>query len=676
MHHVLTSNFDDLAQREWLITNGLGGYASSTLAGANSRRYHGLLVAAQHPPTDRQVLVSKVDETLLTEQGAVALSSNRYGEFVHPQGWQHLASFERLPLPTWVYQAGEHRISKTVFMVQMANTTVVVYQNLGKKAVTLQLMPLFVQRDYHSLFHQSDYANYYIAQTYPYLKLYAHYGAAPVYWAFSSGAFTENRAWYNQFTYREEQQRGLDFTEDAYSIGHIETRLEPGEECFLTFSTDEKLLIPAPADLRASEIRRVEELRQSQTEAFLQDLVASANQFIVQRQSTGTPGVGSPGAQSETIIAGYHWFTDWGRDTMIALRGLCISLGHQQTARRILATFFRYLDDGMLPNRFPDNSQDPIEYNTIDATLWLFVVLYEYHQRFNDLAFIEQHFEQLLAILDAHKSGTRYGIHVTDEGLLYGGKGTAQLTWMDARVGDYVVTPRHGCPVEINALWYNALKITIYFAKQLRRKPDLYALMLRRFEGSFRPAFWNEKGYLNDVVIPGGSPDSSIRPNQIYALSLPFPLLTKADQQQILATVDKHLYTPYGLRTLAPTDPAFVAVYGGDSWLRDTAYHQGTVWPFLLGEYWPAYFRVHGDSVTMRKQMYTELATLKQHFYEHDCLFGISEIFDGLHPQQGRGTANQAWSVGAIIKLLADYPAQLPRIKDANYSEKLVSVPD
>ncbi|GAB2584074.1 amylo-alpha-1,6-glucosidase [Spirosoma areae] len=653
MYALLNNNFDDLAGREWLITNGLGGYASSTLTGANSRRYHGLLVAAQNPPTDRQVLVSKVEETLLTEQGPVALASNRYGDVVHPQGWQHLVSFERLALPTWVYQAGEHSLSKTVFMVQMANTTVVVYKNLSKKAVTIQLMPLFVHRDYHSLFHQNDYYNFYIAQTTPYLKLYAHYGAEPLYCAFSSGTFIENRAWYNRFTYRQEQERGLDFMEDAYAVGHIETRLEPGGECFLTFSTDEKILIPDPADLRAWEIKRVEDLRQSQTEPFLQDLVISANQFIVQRQFTGTQA-----AQSETIIAGYHWFTDWGRDTMIALRGLCISLGHQQTAQRILATFFRYLDDGMLPNRFPDNSHDPIEYNTIDATLWLFVALYEYHQKFNDLAFVEQYFEPLLTILDAHISGTRYGIHVTENGLLYGGKGTAQLTWMDARVGDYVVTPRHGCPVEINALWYNALQITIFFARQLRRKPDMYALMVRRFEESFRPHFWNEKGYLNDVVIPGGSPDSSIRPNQIYALSLPFPLLNKTDQQQILATVDAHLYTPYGLRTLAPSDPAFAAVYGGDPWLRDTAYHQGTVWPFLLGEYWPAYFRVHGDSAKARKRMYTELATLKQHFYENDCLFGISEIFDGLHPQQGWGAANQAWSVGAMVKLMTDYPAR------------------
>lgn len=651
MHQFINSDFEYLVNREWIVTNGLGGYASTTLSGANARRYHGLLVAARNPPTDRQVLVSKIEETLIAEGASVALSSNQYEDIVHPQGWQHLVSFERLPLPHWVFQADGHTIAKTVFMVQNANTTIVAYQNTGRRAITLHLNPLFMHRDYHSLFHQNDYFDYYFEQTDKHMKLYAHFGAEPLYWAFSAGVFLEKRAWYNRFSYWHEQQRGLNFTEDAYSVGFVEVRLEPGEECFLTFSTDELYRANRPDELRAKEIKRIQMMRGTQTDPFLQDLVVSASQFVVQRQSAEASA-----APSETIIAGYHWFTDWGRDTMIALRGLCISLGQQQTTQRILDTFFRYLDDGMLPNRFPDNSQDPVEYNTIDATLWLFVVLYEYYLRFDDLPFIGRHFEQLLTILDAHRAGTRYGIHVTDEGLLYGGRGKVQLTWMDARVGDYVVTPRHGCPVEINALWYNALQITVFFAKQLHRKTDFYGPLLRRFNESFEPHFWNERGYLNDVVIPGGTPDASIRPNQIYALSLPFPLLNPDYQQQVLATVDNHLYTPYGLRTLSPQDPAFAAMYGGDQWVRDTAYHQGTVWPFLLGEYWSAYLRIHGQSEAAKTRMYTELTTLKQHFYEHDCLFGFSEIFDGLHPQAGRGTAHQAWSVGALIKLLSDYP--------------------
>ncbi|ADB38540.1 amylo-alpha-1,6-glucosidase [Spirosoma linguale] len=650
--------YESLESKEWLVTNGLGGYASSSVAGANTRRYHGLLVAAHNPPTDRQVLVSKVEETIVDENDTFELSSNRYGtdpvrrsdgpDVIHPNGWQYVASFDRLPLPRWVYQAGRHTLIKTVFMVQNANTTVIAYQNSGAAPFTIRLNPLLVYRDYHSLFHQNQQSNFHIEPGDHWYRIYAQYGAEPVHMAFSAGQLIENRTWYNRFTYYQEQQRGLDYQEDAYSIGTIHYQLAAGETLFLTFSGDPQTDQPTPDLWLTQEVGRVHALRGTQTDTFLQDLVVSANQFIVQRKSTG----------SETIIAGYHWFTDWGRDTMIALRGLCISLGQQQTAQRILGTFFRYLDDGMLPNRFPDNSHDPIEYNTIDATLWLFVALYEYHQRFDDLPFIEQHFEQLLTILDAHRDGTRYGIHVTEDGLLYGGKGTAQLTWMDARVGDYVVTPRHGCPVEINALWYNALQITVYFAKLLGRKPDMYAMLLRRFESSFRANFWNTSGYLNDVIMPGGAPDCSIRPNQVYALSLPFPLLKLDEQKQVLAVVTEHLYTPYGLRTLSPTDPAFAAVYGGDQWLRDTAYHQGTVWPFLLGEYWPAYLRLNKFSATARKRMHTELATLKEHFYEHDCLFGISEIFDGLHPKEGRGTANQAWSVGALIKLLTDYPAR------------------
>lgn len=643
--------YESLESKEWLVTNGLGGYASASVAGANTRRYHGLLVAAHNPPTDRQVLVSKIEETLVTRYGHVGLSSNRYGEVVHPQGWQYLVGFERFPLPCWTHQVGEQRLTKTVCMVQELNATLVSYQNLSEEPITLQLNPLFVHRDYHSLFHQNPQSDFHIEQiegmdNLGQLKIYAHYGARPLFVRFSAGRFVENRAWYNRFTYRHERERGLDFQEDAYSLGYIEHQLSSGETLSLTFATEP---IPAgidPIGVQMAETEQAEAQKNSQKDPFLQDLVVSANQFIVQRKSTN----------GETIIAGYHWFTDWGRDTMIALRGLCISLGRQETAKQILGTFFRYLDDGMLPNRFPDNSHDPVEYNTIDATLWLFVALYEYHQKFSDLPFIESHFEQLLTILDAHRDGTRYGIRVTDEGLLYGGKGTAQLTWMDARVGDYVVTPRHGCPVEINALWYNALQISLFFARQLGRKMDMYARLLRRFEQNFRAHFWNEAGYLNDVVMPGGVPDSSIRPNQIYALSLPFPLLKPDEQKQVLSIVTDHLYTPYGLRTLAPNDPHFVAVYGGDQWLRDTAYHQGTVWPFLLGEYWPAYFRVHGNTAKTRKRMHDELQTLKTHFYENDCLFGISEIFDGLHPKDGRGTANQAWSVAALIKLLTDYP--------------------
>jgi predicted glycogen debranching enzyme len=646
MIQLKDAQFEDIKHSEWLVTNGLGSYASSSVTGANTRRYHGLLVAAFNPPTDRRVLVSKIEETLMVDDNYYEFSTNQYNNVIHPKGLHYQETFERLPIPRWTYQIGAYSLVKTTFMVQGANTTVVSYQNTSDKLVSLRLNPLFVHRDYHSLFHKDERFDFYAQQSPNKLKIYAQYGAEPLFFNYSKGIFKSNRGWYRDFTYFHEQERGLDAQEDAYSLGYLIIELEAGEECFLTFSTLDNDACDWASASREQEIARIKTLQSTQTDAFLKDLVVSADQFVVQRQST----------ESATVIAGYHWFTDWGRDTMIALRGLCIALGHQQKAQDILTTFFKYLNKGLLPNRFPDNSNDPVEYNTIDATLWLFVALYEYHQKFNDTAFVEQHFNHLTEILDAHIEGTRYNIHVTKDGLLSGGEGIAQLTWMDARVGDYVVTPRHGCPVEVNALWYNALNITLYFGKLLKKGTPQYKTLLEQFETHFKAKFWNEAGYLNDVVNEDQTVDTKIRPNQIYALSLPFPLLNKKEQAQVLATVQKHLYTPLGLRTLSPDDAAFTPTYGGDQWKRDTAYHQGTVWAFLLSEYWQAYLKVNDFSEAAKAEMRDSLATIKAHFYEKDCVLGISEIFDGLTPNQGRGTANQAWSVAAIIKLLVENP--------------------
>ncbi len=634
-----------LANKEWLVTNGLGGYASSSVLGVNTRRYHGLLVASFNPPTDRYVLVSQIEEALWVDNKLYELSTPQYNSSIRPKKEQYLVSFERLPIPRWVYKIKKNSLAKMLFMVQGANTTVISYQNMGATALHLRLNPLFVYRDYHSLYHEAASEIFDFEHSDNFLKLSAHVGAKPLFWMFSKGIFTENRQWYKDLVYSHEQKSGYNFQEDVYALGYLDVTLAAGETCFLTFSDESNHFLAVAENLREQEIEQIKTLQKTQTDPFLQDLVVAADQFVVQRKSTG----------SATIIAGYHWFTDWGRDTMIALRGLCIVLGYQSTTKDILTTFLSYVDEGMLPNRFPDNSQDPIEYNTIDATLWLFVVLYEYHQKFDDLTFIEQHFDKLLTILDAHIKGTRFGIHVTQDGLLSGGQGIAQLTWMDARVGDYVVTPRHGCPVEINALWYNALKITLLFGTLLDKDTPQYESLLNQFERHFKEKFWNKKGYLNDVIGHDQKPDTKIRPNQIYALSLPFPLLHPKEQAQVLSTVQQHLYTPLGLRTLSPEEPDFAATYEGDLWQRDSAYHQGTVWVFLLSEYWQAYGRVHPFSVAAHAEMMNAIATLKAHFYEEDCLYGISEIFDGLAPKQGRGTAHQAWSVAAVIQLLTQY---------------------
>lgn len=338
---------------------------------------------------------------------------------------------------------------------------------------------------------------------------------------------------------------------------------------------------------------------------------------------------------------------------MIAMRGLVVAQGQKELAESIFKTFLLYLDDGMLPNRFPDQGEE-LEYNTADATLWLFVVLHEYVEKFGDLDFIKSILPQLTAILEAHIQGTRYNIHALKEGLLFGGEGLSQLTWMDARVGDYVATPRHGCPVEINALWYNALMIYNRFIYLLGSEEDSFEELAAQVKMNFRQYFLNERGYLNDVIIPGEYIDDSIRPNQIYALSLPFMLLDNKEANMVLKLVKEKLLTPLGLRSLDPSHPDFVATYGGDQWHRDTAYHQGTVWSFLLGEYWLAYLRMHGLNKKSKAEVLDMMEPLRRHFYEEGCIHGISEIFDGAEPGPGRGCVHQAWSVGMVLKVLAE----------------------
>ncbi len=372
----------------------------------------------------------------------------------------------------------------------------------------------------------------------------------------------------------------------------------------------------------------------------------AGNRFLVHRTST----------KSESIIAGYHWFTDWGRDTMISMRGLTIATGRKAISKSILTTFFKSIDQGMIPDRFPDNGDGTVEYNSMDATLWLFVATFEYHKKFGDTAFVKKHLKALKGILDAHINGTRYNIHVTKEGFLYGGQEGEQLTWMDAIVNGKVITPRMGCPVEVNALWYNALNIYQFFCLALEMQPNKeYRNIILKFESNFPKMFTNAEGTLYDVIVPGVSADNSFRPNQLFCLSLPFPLLDSAQQKTIFEAVTEKLLTPFGLRTLDTDNPNFKASYQGDQWSRDHAYHQGTVWPYLLYDYYCAFFRMYGVNIKNRRKVIADLTDLKVHFYEHEGLHCISEIFDGLEPNRGKGCIHQAWSVAALIKLYADY---------------------
>jgi len=634
-------DYKALSNREWIVTNGIGGYASSTIFGANTRRYHGLLVASMRPPGDRQVLVSKVEERLLKGEEVFPLSTNSYPNAIHPDGYRFLKAFSRNPVPKATFQTGPYMLEKSVFMVAGSNTTVVEYANEGNFSMELELTPLFVFRDYHGLFHADDFHDFFHREMEGgTLEIFAHYGAKPFYFSFSKGEFQTDPAWFRQLEYEKERYRGLDFLEDAKSMGNLRLMLEPGERTYLLFTTDKEMAGLDPNELKEKELKRIGSLKVSDRDRFLNDLAVSGDQFLVWREAS----------ESYSLLAGYHWFMDWGRDAMIAMRGLAIALGKMEESKSIIRTFLKYLDKGMLPNRFPDQGEAP-EYNTVDATLWLFVVLFEYFEKFGDREFIQEVFPRLTEVLDAHQERTRFGIHVTGEGLLYGGEGTAQLTWMDARVGDYVVTPRHGCPVEVNALWYNALRIYCRLGQEIGQEVSSIEQEADRHAQAFNQYFLNEQGYLNDVVMPDQSPDDSIRPNQIYAVSLPFSPLDEENRKKVLELVETMLYTDLGLRSLAPDHPDFKPVYGGSVWDRDTAYHQGTVWAFLWGEWALAYLNVYGTGPETIAHVMEKSDALRHHFYEEDGIHGISEIFDGLKPGPGRGCVQQAWSIGMLIKV-------------------------
>ena len=648
---------------EWLITNGLGGYASGSVTGINTRSYHGLLIASFEPPTDRCVLVADIEERISINGQDLFLQGNRYLGQQLPENLPFLKLFSADDHPTWNYgQQEKWNLEKTVYMPQKSNTVFVRYKNNGKSTFVLTLHPLYAYSNFMTAFKENEKTNFYSEINSNHLKTFAQHGAKPLFTSWNNGAFTSEKTWYKNIFLAEEQERGYGAVCDYYQLGVLEQVLLPGAEMTLCFSLDEQF---STTDLNKgieAFIKIEKKVEKTVTSGFLKDLLHSGDQFAVDRFST----------KSKSIIAGYHWFADWGRDTMIAMRGLTIVTGKKEVSKSILQTFLGSLSQGMLPNRFPDYKGDEVEYNTIDATLWLFISFYEYHQKFKDDAFAKKHLTKLRDVLDHHLAGTRYNIHVTEEGFLYGGQEGFQLTWMDAKVDGKVITPRIGCPVEINALWYNALKIYQYFSTYFDKEfESKYAKVLAAFEGNFTKMFTNETGTLYDVIVPGKSSDNSLRPNQLFAISLPFKLLDKKQQQQIFETVKEILYTPYGIRTLATDDPSFKGVYFGDQQHRDDAYHQGTVWPFLLLEYFNAYFNIYGDSVARRKEVFHQLKQLRDHFYMDAGLHCISEIFDGLNPEKGKGCIQQAWSVAAVTKLYLDFklsdfqPKPLPKTKKA-----------
>jgi len=636
-------NLDSALRREWLETNGIGGFASGTINGCNTRRYHGLLVAATKPPVGRFVLLSKLEETLAVNGRGYELSTNRYPGAVHPQGFQFLAQFRLDPFPIFTFSADGVELEKKVFMAHGQNTTIIKYQLINAPShahVQLELRPLIAFRDYHNLTHENGAIDSRIDTRKELLRVSPYVGLPSLYLANDAVGIESTGHWYRNFEYDAERERGLDFQEDLFNPCVLRFDLTQYPRATVIAST-ERQNVDAAEQYELDEIVRRRQIAEHAPvkDDFITSLTTAADQYIVSR------------GDRKSVIAGYHWFSDWGRDTMIALHGLALPTGRFDIARSILRTFAQHVDQGMLPNRFPDAGETP-EYNTVDATLWFFEAVRAYHSYTGDLDFVQQGLYPVLAdIINWHVRGTRYGIKLDAAGLLNSGEPGVQLTWMDAKVGDWVVTPRRGKPVEIQALWYNALCIMEEFAGRLGDDTSRkrYSSMAALAKWSFNRLFWNEGGgYLYDVVN-GGPPDGSIRPNQIFAVSLPYSMLSPERAKRVVAVVQEHLLTPYGLRSLATSDPQYHGRYTGDPASRDGAYHQGTVWPWLIGPFITAYIKADGGSKSARRQAEKWLAPLKEHLSDGG-VGHISEIFEGDAPRRSVGCIAQAWSVAEVLR--------------------------
>ncbi len=636
-------------RREWLVTNGLGGYASGTVAGINTRRYHGLLVAALTPPVARTLLVAKVDEQVDVGGRLFDLGANEYHDgTISPRGFVHLVGFGlEGTVPTWTFAVPGAVVEKTLWMERHANRTFVRYRLApGSGPVELTIQPYVTARDYHALTKGDPQRRFDIGRVPSGIRVSPSPGVTCTL-RLSGGIFELAPDWYWKFLYREERDRGLDCLEDLYVPGRFRARLAPGDVLLLAAAAEaDEAPLPDPTDAYLSERARHDRLLQlaahlpgdplgiPEPGGLVRRLVLAADHFLVTGQTR------------RTVVAGYHWFTDWGRDTMVALPGLALATGRLEDAREILLSSASAVDQGMLPNRFPDDGTPP-EYTSADAALWYLYAVHQYLERTSDRSLLAELYPVARDIVTHYRDGTRYGIRADPEdGLLEAGTPGSALTWMDARIAGRAVTPRCGKAVDLNALWYNALRLVGSWGRQLGDDPAPWDGAAAAVEASFIPRFhYDRGGYLYDVIAPDGVPDPALRPNQLLALALPHPLVHGSLARSILERVSRELLTPVGLRSLAPSDPAYRGHYAGGPQSRDEAYHQGTAWPWWFGPYMKALVRVTGDRTQARRL----LAPFRGHLLEAG-LGTISEIFDGDSPHEPRGCIAQAWSVGALLE--------------------------
>ena len=642
---TVLNNYDEAVQDEWLETNGLGGWAGSSIIGCNTRRYHGLLVAATVPPTERMNLVNKLDETIILSNQRFDLSTNDYGDVISPQGYQYLSSFKKDLFPEWIYEVNGIKLTKTIAMVHGENTTLIIYKvEKANEPFILELLPLISARGYHSLQHAYNNIFWDVQFENGIFKNQPFYGAPNIYLSVPGATYKHDPHWFYRFNYAVEKYRGLDFEEDLFNHGMFTLELKEGDSLGIIISTEDPQNRNVHILLEQENLRRKDLIKSYEKNETLQQLILAADQFIVKRDE-----------DLKTVIAGYHWFTDWSRDTMISLPGLCLSTARYEDAKKIIAAFAKNVSMGMLPNRFTDNNEPP-EYNNVDGTLWYFVAIYKYLEHTNDTEFILKEILPVLKnIIDWHFKGTRYNIHVDEDGLLYAGEKGVQLTWMDAKIGDWVVTPRMGKPVEIQALWYNTLNIFSKLLEMNGQEEDarIVCIDANKAKKSFLQKFWFEEGYyLYDVIDEKENPDATLRPNQLFAISLPFALIEGEQAEAVLKIMEEQLYTPVGLKSLPKSDVHYVPVYGGDTYHRDSSYHEGTVWSWLLGPYIDALMKSESENKKAKAKKVIE--DFKYHLNE-GCIGSVSEIFDADEPHHPRGCVAQAWGVAEILRVIKDY---------------------
>jgi predicted glycogen debranching enzyme len=643
---------DELLGKEWLLANSRGGFASSSVIGCNTRRYHGLLIAALTPPANRIAGLSNCLETVRQKEHSLALSTFEFDRTLHPRGYEYMTGFRKDMGVHFDYELGAASLTKSVYLLPDTDAVAVVYDFSDiSDEFEFSVRPFAAMRDFHSL--QTDRAAF-TAETTDSGDILIHNdnrSCGTLMLRCEAMRFEDDPQWWHRFYYRIERFRGQDCFEDTWSPGQYVTQIDRPQRIVLWAALSEEA---QPAELEEMDIDMVlDSLRLREREllatcdphdSFSRVLYLAAGQFIPERtiNNETTP----------TILAGFPWFLDWGRDTFISLEGLCLCTGRHETAWGVLKTFAGAVSEGMIPNRFDDYGNPP-HYNSIDASLWFVHAAFAWLRTTGDVKrFGAKLLPAVKWIMESYRRGTRFGIHTDVDKLVTGGDAETQLTWMDAKHNGVCFTPRYGKAVEINALWYsNLCHMATYYKGRQSENAHFYSTLAEQTAESFVRVFWNElTGYLNDCVLPDGTADTSLRPNQIFAVSLPYSPLSKAHQFSVVSAVERELLTSRGLRSLSPSDPRYKGRYYGNQGNRDAAYHQGTVWGWLIGPYVEAYLKVHDHSGAAKRKCRTLLAPLFRHLEEEACIGSISEIFEGDPPHEPRGAFAQAWSVAEVLR--------------------------